>query len=1089
MSKRTLVKVLSIITSIILPSLVNGQLTRSAYTLYNGSSWGVNYNNTMYFGQSDGTVYGPNTCYRTFQTQNNNGYYSTDVIIDSIYVSFAVKSAIGSNPMTVYFTDFMDDNVSYQERWNNVANGVKFDSIIVGGNDYFYKRTFTAESDFVIHFLNDVQDGEFEYSFYCPEAEALGSDGNRSYYILNSYINVYPFGPNINHGTNVVFKNVNEVQINIQGALEVNQSIVVPSGNSTYLTDGIQHSVQTMEPLLTYQNSDYQHHHWNTNEQEYYLEHSFDTRTYEQDALFDNIFAVDIQTSPANLSLDIHDPWYYDEATQTQPDDFRSVSSGQYQVFLNQNPFINDSIPIYRLKASDVVNADGIEWYFSHWEGTGVDIADPNELTTAMVFTVGGAVIKAIYKPHMHSYSAIATMNNNGSNSAYHDGKWNLVYTDNGKIFHTLSTDLGLSWNRESFVSNQFLDSQYKNPSVAVDYYHNGIPYVTFEGVDIGGNSTLRFVEWNGSEWDEIIWSWDQTLPWLDGDMLPAVTTDEDAGWYVVFRGSESGDIQPDGIKFLTNSNLSCDYTVIPIPETNGNSQKPSCVAMDSQTGEREVNFIWEENSEVFSKSSAINNYGIDWDDKESLSDVFPGAIYNRNPVSATDGFDVIVAWEARDWIEVRCPKPRAKTTSAMYAGCGYYVFPICIRKKTASGWGPLTKIIHGSSASKNPALSVVRSSSLGGDIKGSLVYKCGNSIFTRRLDDDNWSSATNLGLGNYPTVAAETSTNLVAYTKGGPALYEIETAAQLILVKTSEATFFDSTQYWREISLDIDKSDLIKTSEFKPTGNIKLAMSEAALQRPNSFTPLTNAPVMVDTIVMKETWFNTEPVLITGDIQALTFNLTTYTYDYAFDPSATSSDLPLIEFGLYSADENKVLLDEVYTLNFTDLPISQDTMAAQVIPIMIDVNGLAGQSVYLAALICDGNNDDAWQHSEVYLSPDGSESIKGYRSWVPVIPEVLPDRYALSKNYPNPFNPQTTIVYNLLERSNVHLAIYDILGRKVTNLFDGQKPGGIYHQIWNGKDNNGKAVSSGIYIYRLTAESLESAEKFHQDRKLILLK
>jgi hypothetical protein len=91
---------------------------------------------------------------------------------------------------------------------------------------------------------------------------------------------------------------------------------------------------------------------------------------------------------------------------------------------------------------------------------------------------------------------------------------------------------------------------------------------------------------------------------------------------------------------------------------------------------------------------------------------------------------------------------------------------------------------------------------------------------------------------------------------------------------------------------------------------------------------------------------------------------------------------------------------------------------------------------------------------------------------------EALPVEFELLQNYPNPFNPLTTIRFNLPEQAHVNIAIYDILGRRVETLVDGDRTAG-YHQVtWNAS-----GFASGIYFYRI------SAGDFNQSHKMIMLK
>ena len=82
-----------------------------------------------------------------------------------------------------------------------------------------------------------------------------------------------------------------------------------------------------------------------------------------------------------------------------------------------------------------------------------------------------------------------------------------------------------------------------------------------------------------------------------------------------------------------------------------------------------------------------------------------------------------------------------------------------------------------------------------------------------------------------------------------------------------------------------------------------------------------------------------------------------------------------------------------------------------------------------------------------------------------------LPDKLTLDQNYPNPFNPRTSISFGLPQKSTVSLDIYDLLGRKIAKIIDGELGAGQHLITWNGEDSNGSSVSSGIYFYRLVTD------------------
>ncbi len=110
------------------------------------------------------------------------------------------------------------------------------------------------------------------------------------------------------------------------------------------------------------------------------------------------------------------------------------------------------------------------------------------------------------------------------------------------------------------------------------------------------------------------------------------------------------------------------------------------------------------------------------------------------------------------------------------------------------------------------------------------------------------------------------------------------------------------------------------------------------------------------------------------------------------------------------------------------------------------------------------------------------------YRNVTPVSvssPQIdrLPKESDLNQNYPNPFNPETTIQYQLPKISHVKLAIYNLVGQRVATLLEKQQPAGFYQIKWNGKDDIGKNVASGVYLYRL------ETKEFIKIRKLTLLR
>jgi hypothetical protein len=95
----------------------------------------------------------------------------------------------------------------------------------------------------------------------------------------------------------------------------------------------------------------------------------------------------------------------------------------------------------------------------------------------------------------------------------------------------------------------------------------------------------------------------------------------------------------------------------------------------------------------------------------------------------------------------------------------------------------------------------------------------------------------------------------------------------------------------------------------------------------------------------------------------------------------------------------------------------------------------------------------------------------------------VQPHNFKLYQNFPNPFNPNTSIKYELNKSGKISLKIYNILGQEVRTLINTKQSQGIHSVLWDGKNNHGQLVSSGVYLYRL------EAGEFVKTRKMILVK
>lgn len=153
-------------------------------------------------------------------------------------------------------------------------------------------------------------------------------------------------------------------------------------------------------------------------------------------------------------------------------------------------------------------------------------------------------------------------------------------------------------------------------------------------------------------------------------------------------------------------------------------------------------------------------------------------------------------------------------------------------------------------------------------------------------------------------------------------------------------------------------------------------------------------------------------------------------------------------------------------------------------------ITKIPGQSAYHSYTYL--NNPSSGAEPNWYYITDGEGNIalhliRAYVSYTTSdnkeVIELLPASYSLDQNYPNPFNPSTIISYQIPEMSNVQIKIYDALGREVKTLIDEMKPAGKYNIAWDGRDNFGNRVVSGVYFYKIIAGN------FVQTKKMIMMK
>lgn len=134
------------------------------------------------------------------------------------------------------------------------------------------------------------------------------------------------------------------------------------------------------------------------------------------------------------------------------------------------------------------------------------------------------------------------------------------------------------------------------------------------------------------------------------------------------------------------------------------------------------------------------------------------------------------------------------------------------------------------------------------------------------------------------------------------------------------------------------------------------------------------------------------------------------------------------------------------------------------------DVNNDGYSDVIIGA---DGNSAVGFQMGRAYLYAGSAISVG-----VDDKERGMPGDYRLFQNYPNPFNPLTNLGFRIADVGFVELKVYDLLGREIRTLVNKTLTPGRYEVQWDGTDNAGQPVASGVYLYRLKAGSFVAQNK-----------
>ena len=195
--------------------------------------------------------------------------------------------------------------------------------------------------------------------------------------------------------------------------------------------------------------------------------------------------------------------------------------------------------------------------------------------------------------------------------------------------------------------------------------------------------------------------------------------------------------------------------------------------------------------------------------------------------------------------------------------------------------------------------------------------------------------------------------------------------------------------------------------------------------------------------------------------------------FDLSTDMSRLSFGSPLLNELQEGVMVNSHRLEDgstrVLAVNMNGGLLSFSTDGFITVPVMINTDRGERVKVDLSGVQLIGQDG---QNIPVAAKGDGSVAL-----------ELIPMQYALYQNFPNPFNPVTEIQFDVPDVSALDLVVYNLMGQQVRRLVNGEIQAGYHRVVWDGLNDRGEPVSTGVYIYSLTSPS------FHNTKKMVLLK
>lgn len=713
------------------------------------------------------------------------------------------------------------------------------------------------------------------------------------------------------------------------------------------------------------------------------------------------------------------------------------TGQGQQSLPYDTTKLEGESIEIEVPTQIQTVNGKQVTYNFLEWSD---GITDNPRTFTLTEHTQ----INAVMKGHLVSQSTQATALNNGRRVVQGNTPnwWFMVYEDNDQIYYTYSSDYGGTWAPEKKVSGRFSNNQH--PSVC--FYGSYPAKITV--VWDASNGGYHYFNWRTKLLET--GSWEPEYSKSDFGLFtgPASCTP------VAIRG-------PNDIFILAKIGGFRETSVLELFQFDGDELEslgvvsgPEYKAQDpSMTRCSNIfRIVWKDAIKGWGDGIFYTQYSfsLGWGDIEEVTSQ-QGEIYiNQQPSITHSQTSIDVVWSGFD------------------PGLVAHVLLHRQRSDDWDGeWGEVNEVYWAYDDISHPSVGAYSYFYGGLD----AVFNINNHVRSVFYDGETWGSPGFLGNGSYPSISEENEQLMTIWTDNSTELpYIIKND---LLNPDGRASRIETDYITKRFRKETFQLSHIPSPQLQ--GSVSLKVGDIRLESVNGISTLSFTHKN-DSLNPKP-FLQTEAFAITPEVQSLII-------DYRVDVNDLQKpkvklNLPLFGLRLLDANSGTPLLT-LKQAQFDTLHRPNYHFADSLI---VDLQPYVGRQAVLQMrgiyhLIPNvSKKAERLDIFEFYEAPT-SKQVIALNQIENGNSTELPTVFHLSQNYPNPFNPTTTIAFDLPQNSFAELEIYDISGKKVRTVVNKNMEAGSHQVVWNGLDDLGNQVASGVYFYRIQAGEFIAVNK-----------